>query len=171
MKAALGGVAAAAVWQAPRIEGLSIAPDVAQAATCFPPAPAAASHTSETQIPFASNCWGNSDFGICGIQVLNLGTAPFTASATIGAGTWGPVPGSNNAAINVNVAGLNTTTRRCTVALAGTGCGSGRSFFASPSSVTFGPNTTGTFAAQTWGCNLVPVGANPTITLTLTCSC
>src|SRR4051794_16986028 len=34
MKAALAGVAAAAVWQAPRIEGLSVAPDVAQAASC-----------------------------------------------------------------------------------------------------------------------------------------
>ena len=132
MKAALGGVAAAAVWQAPRIEGLSIAPDVAQAATCVTPAAASASHPSNTLIPFVSNCWGNTAAGACAVQPLNIVATPFSASAVIGAGTWGPGPGSNNAAINVTVAGLNAPTRRCTVALTGNGCGGGRIFFASP---------------------------------------
>ena len=68
MKAALGGVAAAAVWSAPRIEGLSVAPDVAQAASCTggtatvpttPPFVSAPGHHG----PSARFCWGVDPIG------------------------------------------------------------------------------------------------------------
>lgn len=55
MQAALAGGAAAAVWSAPRIEGLSIAPDYASAATCT---------TSSPDFGLtATNCWANINVG------------------------------------------------------------------------------------------------------------
>lgn len=121
MKAALGGVAAAAVWQAPRIEGLSIAPDVAQAATCIG-GNATATHNSTSNIGFV--CWGNAPLGGCGSFTMNLPTIDgrFNASVTVGGGEGIILilPDNQNGFANVTVGGIDPPYEACTVTLNGT---------------------------------------------------
>src|SRR4029077_2721851 len=91
MKAALAGAAAAAVWEAPRIEGLSVAPDVAQAASCTggtvnSPTFSAVSH-SVGNLGEVQFCWGALSGTACTNRTLNATTPGTTFGVSVNA-SW-----------------------------------------------------------------------------------
>ena len=59
LKAALAGSGAAVVWAAPRLDGMSVVPDYASAATCSDQASNIALATRDCGGALAGGCWGN----------------------------------------------------------------------------------------------------------------
>jgi hypothetical protein len=185
MKAALAGVAAAAVWQAPRLEGLSVAPDVAQAASCAggtvdSPVQTAVGHS--VGIGVNQLCWG----GLAGNACTNR-----TVSAAIPGNNFGfDVNASgfvqnlvlggtiNNGSLAVTVNGIDPPFQSCFVRInptaTGTDCGgTGGTFFdPNPANTQLNfPNSQTknlTFGCQT---NVLAFVNSAHVTLTLTCTC
>ena len=109
MKAALAGAAAAAVWQAPRIEGLSVAPDVAQAATgtCVG---GTALFTKNSNGALLGRCWGTTNLAgaACGGATVNTALPAawnFDAVLTFG-GEWTTL-GASNGFVTIDVNGID----------------------------------------------------------------
>lgn len=130
MKAALGGAAAAAALTAPRIEGFSIAPDVAAASSqCAP-----GSQTAGTPNPLtrtstaygAYRCWGTGDaFAGCDFDVPAGSITVPVASSNFTAPTFDVLVGgqvsNDNGGINVAMTNftLNEPFESCTVEISG----------------------------------------------------
>ena len=111
LKAAIGGAAAAAAFVAPRIEGFSIAPDYASAASCTT-GTGVTSHDTN-----GITCLGNGYVGVCGswtsspFQVTNNNTAPILYATAVLSGSLN----GNDGNVNVNVNGItNNTNQNCT---------------------------------------------------------
>ena len=96
MRVALAGAAAAAAFVAPRVEGFSLAPDYAAAATCSTQTATLTTVNSRNVYCVACpadnyNCWGN-DNGNCGCNTANVsgsvnaGGTVINASVTLRAG-------------------------------------------------------------------------------------
>jgi hypothetical protein len=169
MKAALAGAAAAAVWQVPRIEGLSVAPDVAQAATCAPSSDTE-SITGESRLPGALWCWGavNIVSGCEPGDTTNLTAGIFSATAVL-SGEWDN--SVTNGTLVFTPTSINVPSRVCTVNL-NVDCPIDRN------PVPLGGVTTtfNTNAAQTitgWGCRGVPpiLIETATVQLSFECAC
>jgi len=111
MKAALAGAAAAAVWQAPRIDGLSIAPDIAQAANCGAVPARNVIHASDQNV--LTQCWGNL-FGVCNDTVF---TPAAFGKFTIGISIDGTDVGTGFGFVNVNLAGIDPPFQSCTASV------------------------------------------------------
>lgn len=120
LKAALGGAAAGVAWSAPRIEGLSISPDYAQAASCVG---ANVIFTKNANDDCCGNqeCWGNgSCFACtgngCGNAGYNFNVAPkpFVISGNINGSCNG-----DDGRINITVNGIDPPFQRCTVNVTG----------------------------------------------------
>lgn len=113
MKVALGGAAAATVWSAPRIEGLSLVPDYAAAASCN-------AASSATQVTKNSNncgtlgsteCFGNNCCGNFGYSAnVNAGSKTFTLNGNIGGNV-----NSDNGLVNLTVGNIDPPFQRCNV--------------------------------------------------------
>ncbi|MCO5312218.1 MAG: hypothetical protein M9952_04675 [Microthrixaceae bacterium] len=107
MRAALGGAAAGAAFMAPRIDGLSVAPDYAAAATACTIGAAGTSVTVNGNSAKRTPCWGSRYFALC-----FGGTPTFNGSGCGGAwncgntGNWasGDANGATNG-IALNLAG------------------------------------------------------------------
>lgn len=113
MKAALAGAAAAAVWTAPRIEGLSVAPDVAQAQTCTDTV-VNGTHAAVIQSdPTRLECWGLLEGGACNdfTETLTL-LAPFTATIRIGGSDFA-TPGPGFGFVQLTVNGIDPPFESC----------------------------------------------------------
>lgn len=144
LRAALAGGAAGAAYVAPRIEGLSVVPEYASAATCLPGTTtrtrtgsggiycaakincdAAHSNHSGTVTNTAANysCWG-SDGGHCDCNTVGLTVVNFTLggnSVTINSSLTGRSNTRGNCStgygyLSVNVAGL-AGNRKCNVSI------------------------------------------------------
>jgi hypothetical protein len=172
MKAALAGAAAAAVWQAPRIEGLSVAPDVAQAATgtCV---------GGTTQFVKNSNgallgrCWGNTELvgAACGVATVNTALpAPWSFDAVLTFGGEWTTLGSSNGFVTIDVNGIDPPFERCTANI--TGACSGNTFSAVPSTLNFNSDVTAVDTAQLECSGSAPVvGQSASATITIACTC
>lgn len=123
MKAALAGAAAAAVWQVPRIEELSIAPDVAQAATTT-----SGTQTQNLPVNDASllgtgvTCWGASTSqNTCGTSTLNFAIGNFNVAVTLGGGTARAlgVTNQNTGYVNAVIDGIDPPFESCTINVVG----------------------------------------------------
>ena len=116
MKAALAGAAAAAVWQAPRIEGLSIAPDVAQAASCLPVTPLAVTHAGDRDI--LNECWGTRQplGGCTGFNVGPEAHGRFNLALNIDGSDAG-IPGEGLGGANTSINGIDPPFQSCTANL------------------------------------------------------
>jgi len=188
MKAALAGVAAAAVWQAPRIEGLSVAPDVAQAASCTGGTVSTPTFiAAEVGVGIGEQrfCWG-------GILSGTTCDNDNTQSATIAGNNFGitVIPSGyvenavlggtiNNGSLGITVNGIDPPYQSCVVsfnsAANATDCvGSLGSTFFNPDPFSFVLN----FANS--GTQNLPIACNvdllafitgARVTLTLTCTC
>ena len=185
MKAALAGVAAAAVWQAPRIEGLSVAPDVAQAASCTggtvnSPVQNAVSHL--VGLGINQLCWGGLSGNLCTNRTVTA-TIPnnnFGFSVNASGYVQNLIAGGtiNNGSLAVTVNGIDPPFQSCFVRInptaANTDCtGTGGTFFdPNPANTQLNFPNTGTqnlrFGCQT---NILAFVNQARVTLTLTCSC
>jgi hypothetical protein len=119
MKAALAGAAAAAMWQAPRIQGLSVAPDVAQAASCTSVGPAALGGSPHAAVVAGGDqCWGGRSGGICQTFTFlsPLALQPFAVGVVI-AGDDAGTAFTGFGFGNVNVSGIDPPWNFCTVTL------------------------------------------------------
>ena len=122
MKAALGGVVASGVFLAPRIEGLSIVPDYAAAASCT----SGSSNTGALAANDCNNligcCWGNEDNAAtcaCGNKSYNLSASGITMTGNYGGGCNG-----DNGFVNFAVSGIDPPFQSCTASVTGTCTGS-----------------------------------------------
>lgn len=116
MKIALGGAAAATVWSAPRIEGLSLAPDYAAAASCN----ATSTGTQVTRDSIncgtlgGTECFGNACCGNFGFGTnVSAGSKTFTLNGNIG----GSVNGDNGL-VSLTVGNIDPPFQRCNVNVA-----------------------------------------------------
>jgi len=186
MKAALAGVAAAAVWQAPRIEGLSVAPDVAQAASCTggtvnSPVQNAVSHS--VGLGINQLCWGGLSGNLCTNRTVTA-TIPnnnFGFSVNASGYVQNLIAGGtiNNGSLAVTVNGIDPPFQSCfvrinpTATLTDCGGGPGSTFFnpdAANTQLNFPNSATQNLAI---GCNtaLLSFVNVALVTLTLTCTC
>jgi hypothetical protein len=116
MKAALAGAAAAAVWSAPRIEGLSIAPDVAQAASCTSPSADTTNHPATTSLTLVEQCWGVLNAGAisCSDFTQNRNALKFNIGVRIGGDDGGDLF-NGGGFVKVTINGIDPPFQRCTV--------------------------------------------------------
>ena len=116
MKAALAGAAAAAVWSAPRIEGLSIAPDVAQAASCVNPSADTTNHAATTSLTFVEQCWGVLNAGAisCSDFTVTRNAGRFNIGVRIGGDDGGDLF-NGGGFVKVTINGIDPPFQRCTV--------------------------------------------------------
>lgn len=124
MKAALGGAVAAAAWSAPKIEGLSLSPDYASAASqTTVPATVVNAHRAENAGGSTYVCVGHHNGGMYGscsdwspsattIAIPNT-SETFTLNATLGQRT------KNAGFTNVQLSGLTNSNYFCDVTLNG----------------------------------------------------
>ena len=158
MKAALAGAAAAAVWSAPRIEGLSIAPDVAQAASCTTPSPDTTTHAAEIDFNLIQQCWGHLELtDNCTDFTVTRNALNFNIGVRIGGDDGGPIF-LGGGFVRVTVNGIDPPFQRCTVNVQAN-CVLGlvrNAAFGTP--ITFPVNSNGTFppgSGNQFSCNLV----------------
>jgi hypothetical protein len=143
MKAALGGAVAAAVWTAPRIEGLSVAPDYAAAATCTSGNMAGWTVNSDNSgLTGTAEDWGNGGGGRQDMGARAAG--PFTINAYV----QGSV-NDDNGRISVTVNGIDPPFQRVVANVAGN-CNNGGGFRSNFGTITF--NTNGTSGEQLIDC-------------------
>ncbi|MCB0976731.1 MAG: hypothetical protein KDB02_04665 [Acidimicrobiales bacterium] len=122
IKAAFGGAAAAAVWTAPRIEGLSVAPDYAAAASCSGGSISQITKNSNNCSVGSTECWGNNCCGTWNFGPSNVG-GKFTLNGAISGSV-----NDDNGIVNLTVNGFtNSANQACTVNVAGN-CNNGGSF-------------------------------------------
>lgn len=159
LKAAVAGTVAVGIWSAPRIEGLSIAPDYAAAASCTGGNMSEWSLNSDNS-GFLGNSedWGNSGGGQQNMGARAAG--PFTINAYV----TGNVNDDNGAMV-VTVAGIDPPFQRVVVSVSGN-CNNGGSFRTNGSTVTFNNNGTGNYLIDCQGGgNLVQADPNGTVRL------
>ena len=140
LKAALGGAAVAVAWTAPRIEGLSISPEYAQAASCTG---GSITITKDANDDCCGNqeCWGNGNcFACTGNGCAQAGYSQSVGPFTIAGNINGSVNGDDGR-INIAVNGIDPPHQRCTVYVEGNcnDSGSFRTNLASPGT-TFNAN-------------------------------
>jgi hypothetical protein len=186
MKAALAGVAAAAVWQAPRIEGLSVAPDVAQAQSCTNgTATSGQLDAPEFKVGLALDngfCWGTivSQGDECtGTRTVDLSIPgnSFAATVELSGFAWANKT-QNSGQMAVTVNGIDPPFQSCTFDVAAQGAGSAClpfpdvAFFSDVTNLTFATN--GEQNIPSFGCNVAGVTtklASAFVTVNLTCVC
>ena len=159
MKAALAGVAAAAVWSAPRIEGLSVAPDVAQAASCVNPSADTTNHAATTSLTLVEQCWVlNAGAISCSDFTVTRNAGRFNIGVRIGGDDGGELF-EGGGFVKVTVNGIDPPFQRCTVNVqANCFIGFLGGLTASGSPVNFVINNNGTFplaTANQFSCNVV----------------
>lgn len=200
MKAAVAGGAAAVAWAAPRIEGFSIAPDFAAAASCV----TGNSNTTFNTTRYSSNCFTNNccdacvngtggnnggcNFGLCDgsgcgntarTGTLTIprngggGSVPFTFNYSFIGSAW-----NGGASMNGTLAGVDPPFVNCSVTLNGscadTGGGGGCSFGTGSGYTKNGNGAASTgidFNCNGFGCSENNRCNNNSITLSLTLSC
>ena len=164
MKAALGGAAAAAVWSAPRIEGLSLAPDYAAAASCTGGSMGEQSHNSNNCDSGTTECWGNN----C------CGTFNWDQQIVASRFTWnGSLAGNVNTDsgnVSVNVNGIDPPFQRCTVNVSGN-CNNGGSFRGGGSLVFNNNGNQNSFVDCQGGGGYYQDDPDGTIRVNMTCVC
>lgn len=170
LKAAIGGAAAAAVFVAPRIEGFSVAPDYASAASCT----SGSGFTSHDTNGVA--CLGNGNAGFCGnwtsgaFAVTANNTAPILyATASLSGSLNG-----NDGNVNVNVNGItNNANQNCTTRSNSVNQNSGCGGWDTSNAAMVKVNNTGlsNLVSNRNDRNCNARAANMTIWVTVTCTC
>ena len=174
MKAALAGAAAAAVWSAPRIDGLSIAPDVAQAASCVNPSADTTTHAAQVSATLVEQCWGVLNAGAisCSDFTVTRNAGRFNIGVRIG-GDDGAEIFNGGGFVKVTINGIDPPFQRCTVNVQ-TRCELGllnSPAFGSP--INFVINNNGTFPlsnANQFSCNLIGYVPDNTV-VNVACVC
>lgn len=121
MQVALGAATAAAVWSAPRVEGFSLAPDYAAAASCTGGSGAQTTKNSNNCAAGTTECWGNNCCGNFAYGAVNI-PGGFTLNGVIGGNVNG-----DNGSLNMVIAGIDPPFQQCTVNVAGN-CNDGGTF-------------------------------------------
>lgn len=144
LKAALGGTVGAAVWMAPRVEGLSLAPDYAAAASCVG---GSASQLSKNSIDCSyygeQECWGNGCCETYNFSQQSIGSKPFILNASLS----GNVNNDGTASVTIN--NIDPPFQRCNVNVVGN-CNNGGSFRVGPPG---GPYSNGNNASRNFTVN------------------
>lgn len=180
MKAALGGGVAAAAFLAPSVEGFSIVPDYAAAASCTSPTPANLTRAADdcNGVLEIGCCWGNVSSGncTCGAQPYNLSASPFSLTGNITGDC-----NSDNGAVNFAVSGIDPPFQQCTVSVSGVcsgNSGAGNVDWRSTNTIgdgttfsqTFNTNGSGSTLTDCNG-NLVSFANQANLSITLNCVC
>lgn len=163
MKAALGGAVVAAAWSAPKIEGLSLSPDYASAAsqtTVNPVSPgtSAAWFTHNSQTAGASRCVGAGSGISCNTwnaTQVSYAIPSTTESFTLNAALSGQV--KNTGSTSVTLSGVTNANYTCSVNISGN-CNESSG------------NVYGGNYAFSGGGNYTLSAANPTINSATTCT-
>ena len=177
IQATLAGTVAAAVWSAPHIEGLSIAPDYAAAASCTGGSITQVTKNSNDDCCGNQECWGNGscgNFSVCsgnGCNPVGYGANVSGQNFTLNGNIGGDVNGDNGF-VNLTVGGIDPPFQKCTVTIAGN-CDNGGSFRTNGSSVAF--NNNGNVGPVLVDCqgggNVAQADPNGQIRINMTCVC
>ena len=191
MRAAVGGAAAVVVWSAPRIEGFSVVPDFASAASCTSSTKNAASWPlSRTGnccwgSCSAMYCWNNGasigcNYG-CGGNVWGCSSTPTSGNLDIPKNPSGNISlsyalkggvansGQSDPTLNMSLNGMDAPFISCTVTVNGS-CSGGGNFAGGYNSGALNANTT--FAQLNPRCDSINwCNTNASLTISLSCTC
>jgi hypothetical protein len=124
--AAGGGVAAGAAWMAPKIEGMSVSPNYAAAATCGSGSMGQIAHDSNNCGYYGdTECWGNNCCGTWGFSGTATTSAP-AKSFSLNGGIRGGVS-DDSGRVDLTVNGIDPPHQRCVVNVSGN-CTGGATF-------------------------------------------
>ena len=167
MKAAVGGAAAVAVWSAPRIEGLSIAPDIASAASCTGGTASYNKASNDCGYYGDTECWGGN---CCNTVAYGPVNVPNTGSPLIQLnGNIGGSVNDDNGFINMTLSNIDPPFRSCTINVSGN-CNNGGSWRSrNGTSFTFNDNSTLQAQPDCQGGGATDPNGN--ITLAINCVC
>lgn len=168
MKIALGGAAAATVWSAPRVEGLSLAPDYAAAASCnaVSTAPQFVKNSNNCGYYGDTECWGNNCCEPAGwSRTVNAGTKNFAFNGNIGGGV-----NTDDGFVNIATNSIDPPFQSCRVVVSGN-CNNGGTFRGGG---TYNFNNNGSqqsFIDCQGGGNFLSAEADGTVRIDVTCFC
>jgi len=163
MKVALGGAVAAAAWSAPRIEGLSLAPDYAAAASCTGGTAGEITKNSNNCGYYGdTECFGNNCCGSWGFS------ANIASKFTLNGNISGDVSGDNGN-VQMTINGIDPPWQRCTVNVGGT-CNNAS--FRGGGTYTFNNNgTQNSFIDCQGGGSFLSADTDAQIRVNVTCVC
>ena len=166
MKAALGGAAVAAAWTAPRIEGLSLAPDFAAAASCSGGSIGTITKNSNNcGTGGSTECFGGNCCNTVSMGGATVAGNNFSVNANIG----GEVNGDSGF-VNFTVSGIDPPFQRCTVNVSGN-CNNDGSFRGGGSYVFNTNGNQNSFIDCQGGGNFTEDDPDAQIRLNMTCEC
>ncbi len=174
IQAAIAGTAAAVAWSAPHIEGLSVAPDYAAAATCTGGSITQVTKNSNDDCCGNQECWGNGSCFACtgnGCGSAGYGANVSGQNFTLNGNIGGDVNGDNGF-VNLTVGGIDPPFQKCTVSIGGN-CDNGGSFRTNGSSVVFNNDGTinGVLVDCQGGGSFTQSDPNGQIRINMTCVC